>query len=419
MMIRKRMWLPGAGMLLLVLAGTRLQAQEARPLEYNNKGVEAFNAGEYSQAISLLEQAYTLSPESEVVRRNLCNSYQGIANTHGLKKEFRKAVPYLERAVDIDPENASPRTQLGSYYLNLGDVSAGIRQIEEAIRIKPGDLNAHEMLGQAYYMDNDLASARIQWDYVLEMDPDRHELRKRYEKAFREESVEYDFNRWKSSHFSITYPPGVLPAVRSTVASVLDRAYIDIGRTLGGIYPPQPIYVVLYTAEQFTEATRLEGHIGAVYDGKIRSPLTDGNGAWLSQEELRRRLVHEYVHVAVRSIAGDKLPWWLNEGLAEALSRTFESDDAARLRELYASGTVYSFSQLSGSQVSSKNPEALRIAYLQSHAAVDILWKRFGRARMMTFLRSLSSGMNTAQAFQSAYRRKLEDFEWDLAAAFQ
>jgi len=418
-MIRKRMWLPGAGMLLLVLAGTRLQAQEARPLEYNNKGVEAFNAGEYSQAISLLEQAYTLSPESEVVRRNLCNSYQGIANTHGLKKEFRKAVPYLERAVDIDPENASPRTQLGSYYLNLGDVSAGIRQIEEAIRIKPGDLNAHEMLGQAYYMDNDLASARIQWDYVLEMDPDRHELRKRYEKAFREESVEYDFNRWKSSHFSITYPPGVLPAVRSTVASVLDRAYIDIGRTLGGIYPPQPIYVVLYTAEQFTEATRLEGHIGAVYDGKIRSPLTDGNGAWLSQEELRRRLVHEYVHVAVRSIAGDKLPWWLNEGLAEALSRTFESDDAARLRELYASGTVYSFSQLSGSQVSSKNPEALRIAYLQSHAAVDILWKRFGRARMMTFLRSLSSGMNTAQAFQSAYRRKLEDFEWDLAAAFQ
>lgn len=418
-MIRKRMWLPGAGMLLLVLAGTGLQAQEARPLEYNNKGVEAFNAGEYSQAISLLEQAYTLSPESEVVRRNLCNSYQGIANTHGLKKEFRKAVPYLERAVDIDPENASPRTQLGSYYLNLGDVSAGIRQIEEAIRIKPGDLNAHEMLGQAYYMDNDLASARIQWDYVLEMDPDRHELRKRYEKAFREESVEYDFNRWKSRHFSITYPPGVLPAVRSTVASVLDRAYIDIGRTLGGIYPPQPIYVVLYTAEQFTEATRLEGHIGAVYDGKIRSPLTDGNGAWLSQEELRRRLVHEYVHVAVRSIAGDKLPWWLNEGLAEALSRTFESDDAARLRELYASGTVYSFSQLSGSQVSSKNPEALRIAYLQSHAAVDLLWKRFGRARMMTFLRSLSSGMNTAQAFQSAYRRKLEDFEWELAAAFQ
>ncbi len=418
-MIRKRMWLPGAGMLLLMLAGTGLQAQEARPLEYNNKGVEAFNAGEYSQAISLLEQAYTLSPESEVVRRNLCNSYQGIANTHGLKKEFRKAVPYLERAVDIDPENASPRTQLGSYYLNLGDVSAGIRQIEEAIRIKPGDLNAHEMLGQAYYMDNDLASARIQWDYVLEMDPDRHELRKRYEKAFREESVEYDFNRWKSRHFSITYPPGVLPAVRSTVASVLDRAYIDIGRTLGGIYPPQPIYVVLYTAEQFTEATRLEGHIGAVYDGKIRSPLTDGNGAWLSQEELRRRLVHEYVHVAVRSIAGDKLPWWLNEGLAEALSRTFENDDAARLRELYASGTVYSFSQLSGSQVSSKNPEALRIAYLQSHAAVDLLWKRFGRARMMTFLRSLSSGMNTAQAFQSAYRRKLEDFEWDLAAAFQ
>lgn len=417
-MSRKRRCIFWIGMALL-LAGARLSAQEPHFLEYNNKGVEAFNAGDFSQAITLLERAYSLAPDSLTVRRNLCNSYQGYANTLGGDKEFRKAIPYLERAIAVDPENVSPRTQLGAYYLNLNEVNAGIIQLEEAIRIKPGDLDAHDLLGQAYYMDNDLASARVQWDYVLEMDPNRQDLRKRYEKAFREESVEYDFNRWKSRHFSITYPPGVVPAVRSTVSSILDRAYIDIGRTLGGVYPPQPIYVVLYTAEQFTEATRLDEHIGAVYDGKIRSPLTDTNGAWLPQEELRRRLVHEYVHVVARSIAGDKLPWWLNEGLAQALSSTFDDNDAIRLRECYTSGAVYSFSQLSGNQVVSKNPEALRIAYLQSHAAVDLLWKRFGRAKMMTFLRALSSGTNVAQAFQSTYRRKLEDFEWDLAAAYR
>ncbi|MFA7693725.1 MAG: tetratricopeptide repeat protein [Candidatus Hydrogenedentes bacterium] len=396
-----------------------LAAQDVNSSEYNNQGVEAYNTGDYSKAISLLEKAYALAPDSDVVRHNLRNSYQGMANTYGEEKDFRKAIPYLDRAVKIDPNHAPLRTQLGTYHLNVGDVNAGIYHIEEAIRLNPGDLTAHEMLGQAYYMDNDLASARVHWDYVLEIDPDRKELKKRYDKAFREESVEYDFNRWKSRHFSITYPPGITPALRSSVASILDRAYVDIGRLLGGIYPAPPIYVVLYTAEQFTEATRLDGHIGAVYDGKIRSPLTNGDGDWLPQEELKRRLVHEYIHVVVRNITGDKIPWWLNEGLAEALSRNFESNDVARLKENYATGAVYSFSQLSGNQVSAKQPEALRNAYLQSHAAVDLLWNRFGRPKMLSLLRALGSGTKIDEAFQLTYRRTLEDFEWELAAQYQ
>lgn len=408
-----------SGGLLLVLAAAAAWSQSVHPAEFNNQGVEAYNSGDFLRAVSLLERAYELSPESAVVQRNLCNAYQGLANEYGSRKEFRPAIPYLERAISVDPENASPRTQLGSYYLNLGDVNAGIGQLEEAIRIKPGDLIAHEMLGQAYYMDNDLSSARAQWDYVLEMDPNRSDLKDRYEKAFREESVEYDFNRWKSRHFRISYPPGVVAAVRSTVSSILDRAYIDIGRALGGVFPKPPIYVVLYTAEQFTEATRLEGHIGAVYDGKIRSPLTDAQGAWLPQEELRRRLVHEYVHVVVRSIAGDKVPWWLNEGLAEALSSPLSEGDCALLRERYASGAVYSLAQLSGTQVVSKDPAALRMAYIQAHAAVDLLWERYGRAKMMAFLRGLSNGLSAEEALMAAFRRNYAEFEEDVAARYR
>lgn len=411
--------IPVPGVLVLLLSAVAAHAQNPHPSEYNNKGVEAYNAGDFSQAITLLEQANGLSPDSAVVQRNLCNAYQSLANEYGIKKEFRPAIPYLERAIAVDPENASPRTQLGSYYLNLGDVNAAISQLEEAIRIKPGDLPAHEMLGQAYYMDNDLSSARAQWDYVLEMDPNRSDLKERYAKAFREESVEYDFNRWKSRHFRISYPPGVVAAVRSNVSSILDRAYIDIGRALGGVFPEPPIYVVLYSAEQFAEATQMDGHVGAVYDGKIRSPLTDAQGAWLPQEELRRRLVHEYVHVVVRSIAGDKAPWWLNEGLAEALSKPLDENDIARLREIYGSGAFYSLAQLGGSQVVSKDQGALRVAYLQSHATVDMLWERFGRAKMMTLLRSLSSGVAMEEALGAAYRRDYAALEVDVASRYR
>ena len=402
----------------LVLACAAGQGQQDPSIEYNNQGVEAFKAGNFPLAIELLEQAFRLAPESDLVRGNLCNAFQGQANEFLARKDFRSAVPYLERAVKTDPENISPRIQLGSCYLNLAEVNNAIVQLEAAIEIKPGDLDAHERLGQAYYMDNDLSSARAQWDYVLEMDPQRAELRKRYDKAFREESVEYDFNRWKSRHFRISYPPDIPAALRSTVSSILDRAYIDIGRALGGIFPPPPIHVVLYTAEQFTEATRLQQHIGAVYDGKIRTPLTDADGIWLPQEELQRRLVHEYVHVVARSIAGDSMPWWVNEGLAETLSKSWADQETARLREAYAGGEAFTLGQLEGNQVASLNATEMRLAYLQSHASVDFLWRRFGHSKMISFLRALRSGMAGEAALQSVYRRNYARLEQDVAASY-
>ena len=416
-MFRKQKPSLWAGMVFILCVAA--QGQPPLSTEYNNRGVEAFKARDFGSAIALLEQAFELDPENTTVSHNLCNAYQGQANEFYLMKDYRAAMAYLERAVKLDPRNVSPWVQLGSCYLNLGDVNEAIVQLERAIEIKPGELNAHEMLGQAYYMDNDLSSARAQWEYVLEMDPQRTNLRKRYEKAFREESVEYDFNKWKSRHFRISYPKDIPATLRTSVSSTLDRAYIDIGRAFGGVFPPPPIYVVLYSAEQFSEATQLEKHIGAVYDGKIRTPLTDSNGEWLAQEELQRRLVHEYVHVVARSIASDNMPWWVNEGLAETLSKSFSEYDIARLSDVYAAGGGYSLAHLESNRVEAFSPKDLKLAYLQSHATVDLLWSRLGQSRMMRFLRALSNGMNGEAALQAAYQRTYADLERQVAAAYR
>ncbi len=389
------------------------------PVELNNAGVEAFKAGDYAQAVSLLERAYREAQDSPVVRRNLCNAYQSLANGLALSGDFRSAIRYVEAALGVDPENASPFIQVGSYYLRQDDLNTAIQRLEEAIRLKPGDLDAHELLGQAYYMDNDLSSARAQWDYVLEMAPDRPGLQEKYDKAFREESVEFDFNKWKSRHFRISYPPDVPNALRVGVSSMLDRAYIDIGRKFSGVFPPPPIHVILYKAEQFAEATQLEGHVGAVYDGKIRSPLTDASNAWLKEDDLQRRLSHEYVHVVVRFMAGDNVPWWLNEGLAETMSRTLTDQDVQRLRALYAEGAAFSLSELDDNKMNQLNPTALRLAYLQAHATVDMLWNRYGRHKMMTFLQMLKNGMRYEEAFQATYRRTYAILERDVAGAYR
>lgn len=404
--------------LLVLVSGYMVQAQE-HPSAYNNKGVLAYKAGKYTEAIGYFEKAYRKAPQSAVVRRNLCNAYQSEANRDALNGNFSNAVRYLEAAIGVDPENASPFIQLGSYYLRTDNLNAGIERLEEAITLKPGDLDAHELLGQAYYMDNDLSSARAQWDYVLEMAPDRPGLQERYAKAFREESVEYDFNRWKSRHFRISYPQEVPNGIRSNVFSILDRAYVDIGRKFGGVYPPPPIHVILYTAEQFSEATQLDGHVGAVYDGKIRAPLTDANGNWLAEKELERRLTHEYVHVVVRFITGQNVPWWVNEGLAETLSKSLSTLDIQQLRDYFADTDTFSLQNMESNQMAKLAPDALHLAYVQAHAAVELLWNRYGRTKMLGFLRALGNGMTSEEAMRAVYRRSHSIIERDLIAYYK
>lgn len=401
------------------LAAGSAQAQAASAVEYNNRGIQAYNAGRHAEAISYFEKAYEGARDNATVRRNLCNAHQGRANDLAQENNLIEAARHLNLAIGIDPENPAPLVQLGSYYLRMNMVSDAIFRLEEAIELKPGDLNAHELLGEAYYRDNDISSARAQWDYVLEMDPGRRDLRERYEKAFREESVEYDFNRSGSRHFKISYPRNMPYPVRARVLSILESAYWELGRKFGGAYPPAPIQVIIYEAEQFSEATQLDGHVGAVYDGKIRIPLTDASGQFLADDEIKRRLTHEYVHVIVRHLIGEKAPWWVNEGLAETLSRGPEPQDTALLRRALAEGIEFQLADLEAHQLKALQPDALRLAYAQAHAAIGQIWSRFGQPRINQFLAEIAAGATPESALQKIFRRNYPRLEEEVAALYR
>ena len=388
-------------------------------VELNNAGVAAYNRGEFDVAIGYFEKARNGGADPDIVRQNLCNAHQSWANMLAQKGDFRAAVKHADAAAEVDPKNNSPLEQAGAYYLRLDEINMAIDRLERAITVKPGELSAHELLGYAYYRDNDLSSARAQWDYVLEMDPKRTVLRERYNKAFREQSVENDFSRYKSRHFQVSYPPEIPNNLRASVIGLLDRAYVEIGRDFGGVFPPPPIHVILYDAKQFAEATRTEGYVGALYDGKIRSPLADANGAWLSIEEIRRRLTHEYVHVVVKHLAGGDPPWWVNEGLAESLSRPLDAERTQALQKMYREGSAPSLASLEKVGIGKADKDTLGLAYVQAHAAVDMLWTRYGRAKMVALLEGVSRGQKVSDALREVYRKTYESIDRDLAASYR
>src|SRR5437867_6280623 len=117
------------------------------------------------------------------------------------------------------------------------------------------------------------------------------------------------------SHFTVSFEGPAEAELAAQALESLDRAYWRIGPLLG-VYPSDPIPVVLYTSEQFRDITRSPSWAAGAYDGTIRVPM---RGALDKGTELDRVLAHEFTHALIRSLATRGVPAWLNEGLATAL----------------------------------------------------------------------------------------------------
>ena len=148
----------------------------------------------------------------------------------------------------MDPENASPLVQLGSYYLHSDMNSDAAYRLSEAVELDPANVDAQELLGDAYYKQNDLAAAVAQWEYVRGVEPDRRGLEAKLQKAYRESSVESNFSKTASAHFEYLHKPNINGVDLNKVLRILERAYREIGQKTGGVYPPTPVQVSVYDA---------------------------------------------------------------------------------------------------------------------------------------------------------------------------
>jgi tetratricopeptide (TPR) repeat protein len=386
-----------------------VRAQDAARM--NALGVDSYERKEWATAVSHFDAALRLEPENTTVRRNLTNSLQAHASDLAENGDYKNAIYKLRQAIQNDPENAMPLMQIGAYYLHEGDVREAIFRLEEAVELLPNDVDAHYLLGEAYYRDNDVSSAIEQWNWVERVDPDRPGLAERLEIARRDHKVEANYNDKSSAHFNVTYSREAEGRLVRDVVSILESAYRDVGKALQS-FPPTPVQVSLYTSEGFMETTLMKDHIGAVFDGtKIRCPVIGPDGKPLAAEEMRRRLHHEYVHVVVRHVARDGVPWWFNEGVAEALTLELTEPERAFLRKAAADDALFSLQDLTEGQLDRLGKDELILAYKQSHATVSFLKERYGTRRLAHYLREVGEGTDAATALRRVFRQSYETLQ--------
>lgn len=74
-------------------------------------------------------------------------------------KNWSEALKALMAAAQKEPENADVQNLLGYSYRNSGQLDLAFKHYDRALKIDPRHLGAHEYVGEAYLMTNNLAKA--------------------------------------------------------------------------------------------------------------------------------------------------------------------------------------------------------------------------------------------------------------------
>ena len=91
------------------------------------------------------------------------------ASTH----QFKDAAAYYEKSLAVDPKNVTTRTDLASNLYYSGDADGALRELQQALKYKPDDVNALFNLGMIRYKGKDDAPGAIAaWQQLLKAHPD-------------------------------------------------------------------------------------------------------------------------------------------------------------------------------------------------------------------------------------------------------
>ena len=94
------------------------------------------NAGQPQRSWDLFEKA-------QAIDANIVDVNHGLGITHMFRADFVRARPYLERACELKPSDASSRSNLATVLAQLDEHEAALKHAEKAMQLDPGHQNAY------------------------------------------------------------------------------------------------------------------------------------------------------------------------------------------------------------------------------------------------------------------------------------
>jgi len=368
------------------------------PQELNAQAIESLHQGDGETALNLLKEAQRSLPFDETIRKNISQAYLQIGLEHLKNRRFDDAADAFHEGKTYGSDDPRFWVYRGYAFLRKGEMSAAESEFDVALGMSGEDPSILKLLAKVYYDSGRLYESMTTMEQVLDRTPDDSEAREFLEKVRREFDVEDSMSRELGANFSISYDGEAHPDLGEQVLDVLEEAYAETGSDFD-FYPNVQVPVILYTRRDFLSITASPDWAGGLYDGKIRIPV---GGIREMTPQLRAVLYHEYTHVLLRYLAGNEIPAWLNEGLAEIAGRRHFSTPLNTLKKAFKEGKLLDFAEIDRS-FSSIPSYKVPLAYEQSYSFVNFLIGRYGRYMIGDLLQEIRLGMTVCEAVGKVY----------------
>jgi len=378
------------------LAG--VQAEDVK-----NQAINALNSRDYGSAIRILEPASSSNPFDDELKRLLGFAYDGKGWELSGREQFEPAVECFQKARLVEPKKEEATyLGLGYAFFRLKNSDDALYYLNEAVDVDPNAEQAHELLGQINYDRGKLQEALREWGLALEIKPENNDVKASIARAKKELGVEGSFTKRETYYFNVRYEGEEKRELGDEVLNILYGASTNVGGELG-YYLKEPVNVILYTRKQFVDITDAPSWSGGIFDGNIRIPVGGGH---IDQNALSAILHHEFTHAVLHTIAGNKIPTWLDEGIAQ-----YEERWAREPEGDLTGGEVVPLSSLSGSFMGMGDSGKVRQAYAESLSAVRFYVDRYGMYSLSRLVKLLGEGRGLSDAMVEAAGVSLVDFE--------
>ena len=343
-----------------------------------------FNRGDFNQTLfhgqRILEQVGEEPEPQDEIRFYMGHSWHKL-------KAYKQAIEELEKIRPGFEDRRSVLVLLGDSWYHGGDLKKGLELLKEAQQIQETD---------------DVAALIA--------------------KISRETPLDEGFvDSAPTPHYVIRTASGKLQERVEVLKPMLEAIYMDLAMTLQ-FYPEFPIRVIVYEGDK-TLAARLANPSWAagVYDGEIRIPAKEMQKDPYKLETLLR---HETMHLFLDNLTRNRIPTWLNEGIAQyyELPFSFEEDGFVKredaplpkgfqeaVTQSLRSKKTLDYKALS-SPFMRMEAQRAQLAYAQSLLMVKYLLEKWDGFTLRRMLQEVYQGGRFDAAFQIATGLSPEEF---------
>jgi tetratricopeptide (TPR) repeat protein len=300
-----------------------------------------------------------------------------VAGDHAARSyRFDEAVALTRRALEIDDESTKAYADLGMHLLRTGDEADARRSLETAFEADPYDVVTFNLLAMLDTVDT--FETMRDGDLVVRLHPEEAGVMREH----------------------------VMPLARQALDTLSELYQFE---------PAGPILIEMFPKhDDFAVRTiGLPGFIGALgacfgrvvtLDSPTARP--PGQFSWTTT------LWHEMAHVITLQMSNNRVPRWLSEGLSVYEERRARPDWGREMEVPFAQALEEDkLLKLRDLNEGFSDPRLISLVYHQASLVADHLITTYGEPALWRLLRAYGEGLETDEAFMSAFGVTIDDVQ--------